>query len=94
MRLESSKGHRATVWHAEECRRIERCVWVDDEIPAWGEATGKLVRDSAGNQDMEVVSFRAKKIVIGNGVVIINPVEDADDTDNRLTVRKVEQEAA
>lgn len=76
MRLDAYKGDRGNVWHAEWCRRLERVVWVDDAIPAWGESAGRVV-----NGEIEIIEHRARKIIIRPGplnLVIINPVDDAD----------------
>ena len=89
MRLDANKGDRGFVWHCVECRKIDHCVWVDDEtceyaVHMFG-PDGKYV--ISGKSILKRV-HKAKKIRITRGaqwIVLIDPIDDRD-VDISITV--------
>jgi hypothetical protein len=66
------------VWHAEQCRELKHVVWVDDESACYGQYVHPFILPGP-----MIETHQAKRIVINSSsrVVIINPVEDADESD-------------
>jgi hypothetical protein len=66
------------VWHAEQCRELRYVAWVDDGSMCYGQYVHPFVL-SGGAPVVE--TRQAKRIVIipASRVVVINPVDDADE---------------
>ena len=80
MRLDARKGDFPYfVWHAEECRELIHCVWVDDALCEWFEYCAPYQLNAAGDGVIGSV-YKAKKIDIylGRRVVIVNPIADEE----------------
>lgn len=75
------------VLHVPTCRTLKNVVWVDDETAQWGEFTGKV-----SGFHWEEATHQAKKIVIlpQRQLILIDPVEDADDQDIVTTEKELD----
>lgn len=76
------------ILHVPTCRSLKRVVWVDDETAQWGELTGNTV-----GFYWEEVTHQAKKIVIlpQRRLILIDPVDDADDQATVTTEKELDR---
>lgn len=75
------------VLHVPTCKMLKNVVWVNDETAQWAELTG-----NARGHYWEEVTHQAKKIVIlpQRRLILIDPVDDADDQDTVTTEKELD----
>lgn len=94
MKLDARRGDIGWyVWHVKECRKVERCVFVDDEAATWGEYPGRfqMMVHAALHGELPVVEHQATaiRIIFAKRLVLIDPIEDGDEgTDSTEALRR------
>lgn len=89
MRLEAGPGNCGYfVWHAAFCTPVLHVVWVDDELNQWCQYVYPY-RIEHGELIFVVHQARRIDIFPGRRLVIIDPVEDADEDAAPLQLEQV-----
>ena len=96
MRLDARNGDRFwDVWHVRECRKIEMCVFVDDQTCTWGEYPGRfeMMTHAAIYGDLPVIEHQAKsiRIIPARRLVLIDPIDDCDGAEDESEELKPQQ---
>jgi hypothetical protein len=79
------RGHQINlVWHCEKACELRNVIWADDETMEYCEYSRKPVYPA------ELIVRQAKKIVITDTVIYINPLDDPEERVTRNVSEEIE----